>query len=127
MMNKRCIYCQRVSDVSLSEIDCPKCGLVNKLTPFVTMPMLNASSLREFEAYESPATGKVITSHTARRYDMQESGCRQWEGSEQEKKHAAKVKLEEQAKEDRQIEQWVGEAYHQLPAEKKQILESAVQ
>ena len=123
-MNKRCIYCQRVSNVAEDTIDCPACGLANKLTPFVSMPMLNASTAREFEAYESPATGKVITSHQARKYDMQASGCRDWEGVEQEKKYAAKAKIEEDQRQEQKIEQWVGETYQQLPAEKKAILES---
>ena len=126
-MNKRCIYCQRISDVHESAIDCPVCGLANKLTPFVHTPMLNATSAREFEAYESPATGKIVTSHQSRKYDMQSSGCRDWEGMEQEKKYAAKAKVEMEQEQDKQVEQWVGETYQQLPAEKKAILESSVQ
>lgn len=123
-MKKRCIYCQSVSDVGDKDIDCSVCGLSNKLTPFVSMPMLQASTARAFDAYESPATGKVITSHTERKYDMQSSGCREWEGADQEKKHAAKVKAAEENEFDSKLTQWVGEAYQQLPPEKKVVLES---
>lgn len=124
-MNKRCIYCQQISDVGNDDIDCPKCGLQNKLTPFVSMPMLQASTARPFDAYESPATGKVITNQSQRRYDMKASGCREWEGSEQERKHAAKCKAEEEKKFDEKVESWVGDAYRQLPSEAKQALEQA--
>ena len=123
-MDKRCIYCQHVSSVVKSEKDCPKCGMANKLTPFVSTPMMQATTFRVFEAFESPATGRVITSESARKRDMKESGCRQWEGIEQEKKYAAKAKAEEMQKEEKQVESWVAETYQNLPLDKKQVLEN---
>lgn len=123
-MNKRCIYCQRVSDVGEDVIDCPQCGLTNKLTPFVRTAMLNASTFRAFDSYESPSTGKIITNQSQRKYDMQASGCREWEGAEQERKHAAKCKAEEEKQFDDKVESWAAEVYQQLPNESKQVLES---
>ncbi len=59
-MNKRCIFCQSISEVSEEDIDCPKCGNVNKLTPFLSMP---SSFMRgSFEPFRSTVDGSIISS-----------------------------------------------------------------
>lgn len=61
MMQKRCIYCQKVSDVSEDAIDCPQCGNTNKLTPWITAP---SSFMRgKFEPFRSTVDGTIIDSH----------------------------------------------------------------
>lgn len=51
-------------------------------------PML--MSVGEYQPYISPSTGKLVTTKRGERYDLKESGCRIYEGKEQEMKEAAR-------------------------------------
>ena len=62
-MKKRCIFCQKVSDVEDSETDCPQCGNTNKLTPFVTAP--KGFMRGKFEPFKSTVDGTIIDGHRA--------------------------------------------------------------
>lgn len=73
--------------------------------------------------YQSPIDNRAITSKRQRADDLARSGCRPWEGLDQEKKQAARDKLHEQKNFEQKVEKWVGEAYQSLPTEKKRILE----
>ena len=121
-MIKRCIYCQSRVNVDESVIDCPNCGMTNKLTPFCDTPMLNATTFRVFDSYESPATGKVITNMRERDHDMKASGCREWEGIEQEKKEAARREKYDEEKLGNLIETVAAEEFAKLPEESRQSL-----
>lgn len=77
-------------------------------------------------AYQSPVDGRPILSKRAREEDLRRHGCREWEGLEQEKKYAARAKADIEWADEAKIEKWVGEAYHALPPDKKQVLENAV-
>ena len=82
--------------------------------------------IQHWDAYESPATGKLITSKAERRADMKVSGCRDWEGMESEKKEAAKRKAKEEEETDRQIDHAVRQAWSNLsPSKKAQALKEA--
>lgn len=60
-MQKRCIFCQKVSTVEESDIDCPQCGNTNKLTPFVTAP--KGFMRGKFEPFRSTVDGTIIDGH----------------------------------------------------------------
>jgi hypothetical protein len=75
--------------------------------------------------YVSPTTGRVIATKKARQDDLKRSGCRPYEGFEQESKHAAKVRAEEEKKNDAKLHESVARAYHQLSPEKRRVLETA--
>jgi len=62
-------------------------------------------SVRNFDAFESPATGRLIRNERELREDMRVSGCRTYEGKEQEAKEANRY-LESQ---DRKMEAMVDE------------------
>lgn len=62
-----------------------------------------------FDAFESPSTGEIVTSHKKLKYDQESSGCRTYEGREQEDKEAARYRAEENKK----YEDSVGEAVEQ--------------
>lgn len=85
--------------------------------------ILSAPSMRAdiapWDAYESPATGKLITSYAERREDMRVSGCRDWEGMDTEKKEAAKRKAETEAKEEAALDASVRTAWASLSPSKK--------
>lgn len=73
----------------------------------------------DIPAYESPATGKWITSRSERREDFKRSGCREWEGMESERKEAAKTKAADEAKQDTALDHSVRTAWAALPPSKK--------
>jgi hypothetical protein len=73
----------------------------------------------DIPAYESPATGKWITSRSERREDLKRSGCREWEGADVERKESAKIKAANEAKQDAALEHTVRKAWQDLPPSKK--------
>lgn len=73
----------------------------------------------DIPAYESPATGKWITSRAERREDFKRSGCREWEGLEAEKKEAERQRKYEEEKQEAALDATVRKAWAQLPPSKK--------
>ena len=76
-------------------------------------------------AYESPTTGRVITSHRARLDDLKRSRARPWEGLEQEKKEAARKRGYTEKKQEAQLEDAARRAWHQLPPAKRAALDGS--
>ena len=77
------------------------------------------ADIAPWDAYESPATGKLITSYAERREDMKASGCRDWEGQDTERREAGKRKAEDEAKLDASIDATVRSAWANLSPSKK--------
>lgn len=69
---------------------------------------------KEFEAYESPATGEIITSRRAHEYDLNVSGCRVYEGRAQEEKEAARFRDGEWNKLEASVSETVNETDYQI-------------
>lgn len=126
----------------LYEAVCMKCGKYHDYVQSVEMrhttPMCcgNRSSKRvmsipaaimdTLEAYESPATGKMITSKSERKRDMKESGCREWEGMKTERALSEQRKKEQEEKLDKAIDASVRQAWANLsPSKKAQALKEA--
>ncbi len=63
--------------------------------------------------YESPIDGHIVDGRRARREDLKRSGCRPYEGFDQEKKEADKV----QAANERQMDQLAEKMAHRAWAE----------
>ena len=82
-------------------------------------PTKSANVISDIQAYESPATGKMITTRSERREDFKVSGCREWEGMACEQKESAKRKAETEFKQDQELEVEVKKVWAQLPDEKK--------
>ena len=59
-------------------------------------------------------SGVWVEGRAQRREDLKRSGCRPWEGLEQERKEAARHQQYEAAKEDRALERTAGEVYAQF-------------
>lgn len=73
--------------------------------------------------YQSPVSGKWIDGARARRDDLARTNSRPYEGFEQEKKHALKVRAEHEARADRKLDESVRRAYHQLSPAKRRHLD----
>lgn len=98
------------------EYPCQMKLVISPVAGFVDFP---AAGGRE---YKSPTTGKFITSAKQRCDDLKRSGCRPYEGFEQESKHAKKVRAAEEKKSDAKLQESVARAYHQLSPSKRKAL-----
>jgi putative FmdB family regulatory protein len=75
------------------------------------------------QGYVSPTSGKFIDTKRARVEDLKRSGCRPYEGFEQETKEAKRQTAYEEKKADEKLEHAVRTAYHELPPEKRAVLD----
>lgn len=77
------------------------------------------------QEYISPVSGKAITTHRERVEDLKRSGCRPYEGFESESRQAARVRAEQEKKQDAKLHESVARAYYQLSPDKRRILNAA--
>lgn len=77
------------------------------------------------QGYISHTSGKYIDTKRARDDDLKRTGCRPWEGMEQETKQKRKDMAHEEKKEDAKLEDHVRQAYADLPPDKKKVLNDA--
>ena len=70
--------------------DSPYCCNIQTSKRILSAPMAQFD-VQPWEAFESPATGKMITSKAERKEDMKVSGCRDWEGMKDEKAESARI------------------------------------
>lgn len=118
-----CLKCGKYHEYYRKSDDCfntPECCGEKTDKRILTAPMAQFD-IPNWEAYESPATGKLITSKAERRADMKASGCRDWEGMESERKEAARKKEYESLAEDNKLDKVVRTAWAQLSPEKKAL------
>lgn len=76
------------------------------------------------QEYVSTTTGRHITTERARRDDLARSGCRPYEGFEQENKEAARWREHKEKQSDGRLHESVARAYHQLSPKERRILET---
>lgn len=113
-----CMKCSKYHEYIRPSKDCrdtPECCGVATDKRILSAPMAQI----DFPAYESPASGKMITSRNERREDMARTGSRPWEGMESEKRQAARNKAEEESKQDAVLDHTVRTAWAALPPSKK--------
>lgn len=77
----------------------------------------------DVEGYQSPVTGLWVEGRKARREDLKRSGCRPWEGREQEEKEAARQRAYTARKADAELHESVAKAFHQISPESRRTLE----
>jgi len=99
-------------------LDTPECCGAKTDKRLLSAPMMRAD-IQPWDAYQSPATGKMITSYAQRRADMKAAGCRDWEGMANEKQHAQRQKQYAEAEQDAKLDTTVRTAWAQLSPEKK--------
>lgn len=76
----------------------------------------------DIPGYLSEGTGLWVEGRAARREDLKRSGCRPWEGLEQEKKEAARQEAYREQKLDASLTKTASEAFYQLSPSKRAIL-----
>lgn len=99
-------------------LDTPFCCGAKTDKRILSAPMARPD-MQPWEAYESPATGKMITSYAQRREDMKTSGCRDYEGRESEARNAQRLRQAEEAEAEKKLDDAVRGAWAQLSPEKK--------
>lgn len=93
----------------------PFCCGVQTRKVILSAPM----GIVDIPAYESPATGKMITSRAERREDLKRSGCREWEGIESERRESERQKKYQEEKQEAALDRTVRQAWADLPPSKK--------
>jgi putative FmdB family regulatory protein len=126
--NYECTLCELQGEflASMSESDnppaCEECGAPSKRVilrapmGYVQFPAAGG------QGYVSPTSGKYIDTKRARIEDLKRSGCRPYEGFEQEKKEAARQAAYEEKKSDEKLDAAVRTAYHELAPEQRAAL-----
>ncbi len=107
-------YITTISDRNNTPICCGK----NTEKRIFTAP-LGQVDYQPWEAYESPASGKIITSKRERMEDMKRTNTRQYEGLEQEKKEADRKNAYIDAENDKKLDATIEQAYEMLSPRKK--------
>lgn len=105
---------ERSSEAPTCECGSPsKRVILNAPSGYVRFPAAGG------QGYVSHASGKYIDTERARREDLKRSGCRPWEGLDQELKQDAKNRAHEEKKDDAKLEAATRTAYHDLKASNK--------
>ena len=77
---------------------------------------------RDLPGYVSEGTGLYVEGRRARREDLKRSGCRPWEGLDQERKEASRQKAYADKRFDASLTKTASETFYQLPPSKRDIL-----
>lgn len=78
--------------------------------------------IQPWEAYESPASGKMITSRKERREDMARTNSRPWEGLAVEKQEAARQRAYQEQRSDARLHEAVARSFYQMDPKKRREL-----
>lgn len=78
--------------------------------------------MTDLPGYQSPTTGLWVEGRVQRREDLKRSGCRPWEGREQEMKEANRRQSYDEAKRETALDRAAHEVYYQFPPSKRDIL-----
>lgn len=100
--------------------DSPMCCEEKTAKRILSAPMAKFD-IAPWDAYVSPATGKVINSYAQRRDDMKVAGCRDWEGITSERRQSDRNKQYEEEKQDAVLDRNVRQAWANLSPEKKAL------
>lgn len=102
----RCLECENDMEAfrKMADLnDCPTCECGGNTKKIMNVCQIGAFSTKPYEAFESPASGKVIRSEREKYDDMKRNGCRPWEGQEQERKAVAEKKKANDKKLDKAV------------------------
>lgn len=116
----QCQTCGKVIEVFAHFTDPPpEChGPMQKLI----LPTAINPDIANWDAYQSPTTGKWIHSRKQRADDMARSNARPWEGMQQEQQEAARQKAYIEQKQDSKLHEAVAKAFYSMPESKRRLL-----
>lgn len=78
--------------------------------------------LGDIPAYQSPIDGKCIEGRAQRRNDLARSGCRPWEGMEQERKEGQRRQAEQERAAEKRLDESAWRAWHSMSPDKRKKL-----
>lgn len=78
--------------------------------------------VQPWDAYESPASGRMITSRKERREDMARTNSRPWEGLAVEKQEADRQRAYQEQRSDARLHEAVARSYYQMDPKKRREL-----
>lgn len=95
------------------------CGLESKK---IIMPTMINCDMKPWESYESPVSGRAITSYKERKKDMADHGCVDYEPSL--RTDSTKHMNSEDSKLEKKMDDFVEKSIHEMPIRKREKLES---
>jgi len=110
--------------IKLANLDEPQVCECNAPAHRMISACMFSIDATNFPAYQSPTTGRVITSKTQRREDMAASGCVDYEPSliqEQQNRYAR-----EDADLEKKVDEHVEKTIYEMPVEKRERLAAEV-
>lgn len=107
-------YVQRVAQSD----DSPDCCGVKTEKRILSAPMARMD-IQPWDAFESPASGKFISSYAQRREDMARTGCRDYEGRESEERQVKRNDRYDEEKQDAALDNTVRQVWANLSPQKK--------
>jgi putative FmdB family regulatory protein len=119
-----CLQCGRRHDYIRTVAQChdtPTCCGETTAKRIFSAP----AGFPDIPAYESPASGRMITSRAERREDFKRTNTREWEGLAAEKSEAARQIQYAEQDLDRRVERTIGETLAALPPSKQDALMAA--
>lgn len=111
--------------IKLANLDEPQICECNAQAHRIISPCMFSIDATNFPAYQSPTTGRIITSKTQRREDMAASGCVDYEPSLIE--HQAKRIAREDAELDKKVEEHIEKTIYEMPVQKREKLAAEVE
>lgn len=93
-----------------------------EVTPSCALEPTKPMIFGDLPGYKSEVTGIWVEGRRARREDLKRSGCRPWEGLEQERKESARQETYAEQRLDASLARAAAEAFYQLPPSKRDIL-----
>lgn len=79
--------------------------------PMGQAPMMFMSN---FDPFESPVSGRVVRNKREHQYDLDASGCRVYEGRQQEEKEAAKYRQEQEKKLEASVTDTIHQTHYEI-------------
>lgn len=77
----------------------------------------------ELPDYQSPIDDRIVCGRRQRRYDLERTGCRPYEGREAEDKHHARQRGYDEQRSDALLDARARTAYHQMSPAQRRVLE----
>lgn len=111
--------------LKLADYDMPQTCECGKSASRLISPVMFSIDATNFMPYESPGTGKIITSKTQRKEDMKACGCVDYEPSLKE--HQAKRIEREDAEIDRKVDEHIEKTIYEMPAADREKLANQVE
>ena len=106
-----------------------QCRETNKLLPvdewfakYGTETVQTHIVIPDVPEYQSPVDGKWVNGRVQRKADLQRTKSREWEGLEQEKKEAARIRKYNEEKHEKEIHKMVEQSFMQLNEKTRRYL-----